>query len=221
MTREVRLTDSEHGTRPVRVVRRPLEIVRADLRAYLVLNLLVYGAAVAGFLTALVRPELAAGRATTLQEDGTADLVASLLSNVWLFALVILGVNVLTAGLLSIVLPSLVVPFAGIAIFTYRAFEIGVTLAPADATGWLILIPHYLTFLIEFQAYALLMFGAYLLGRSWLRPATVGAHNRRQGYVRGLRQLGWLSAAALALLIIGALYEAFELRYLVPQLAQR
>ena len=220
MTEEVRLNDPEPEARPLRTVRRPLQIVRADLRVYLVLNLAMYGAAVAGFVTALVFPDLTAARVTALQDDGTADLVVSLLSNVWLFALVILGVNTLTVGVLLIVLPSLVVPFAGIAFFAYKAVEIGVTLAPADGTSWVILIPHSLTFLIEFQAYILLVLGGYLLGRSWLRPATVGAQNRRQGYARGLRQLGWLSLPALALFVIGALYEAFTLRYLVPPLVQ-
>ncbi len=221
MTGEARLDDPGPGARPLRrSVRRPLQIVRADLRAYLVLNLVMYGAAVAGFVTALAFPELNAARVTALQEDGTADLVVSLLSNVWLFALTILAVNTLTVGVLMIVLPSLVVPFAGLALFAYKAVEIGVTLAPADATGWLILIPHSLTFLIEFQAYILLVLGAHLLGRSWLRPATAGAADRRQGYVHGLRQLGWLSLPALALFVVGAVYEAFSLRYLVPLLAQ-
>jgi hypothetical protein len=220
MTGDVRLDRTEHESWRGRILRRPREIVRADLRAYLVLNVVMYGAFVAGFVAALIFPELRAARGTALQEDGTADLVVSLLSNVWLFALVILGVNTLTVGAWLIVLPSLVVPFAGIAFFTYKAVEIGVTLAPADATGWVILIPHSLTLLIEFQAYILLVFGAYLLGRSWLRPATAGAQDRRQGYVRGLQQLAWLSLPALALLVIGAIYEAFTLRYLVPLLVQ-
>jgi hypothetical protein len=157
---------------------------------------------------------------TSLQDDGTADLVVSLLSNVWLFALVILGINALTVGALSILLPSMIVPFAGIAVFAYRAFDIGLTLAPADQTGWVLLIPHSLTYVIEFQAYVLLALGAYLLGRSWLRPGTIGAGDRREGYVRGLQQIGWLSLPALALFVIGAVYEAFTLRYLVPLLLQ-
>lgn len=64
----------------------------------------------------------------------------------------------------------------------------------------------------------LLSLGAYLLGRPWLRPQTIGAETRRRGYVRGLRQLGWLSLPALALLIIGAVYEAFFLIHLVGPL---
>jgi hypothetical protein len=178
----------------------------------------MYGVSVAGFVTALIFPELNAAQVTSLEDDGTADLVVSLLSNVWLFALVILGVNTLTVGALSILLPSMILPFAGIAVFAYRAFDIGLTLAPADHTGWVALIPHSPTYVIEFQAYVLLVLGAYLLGKSWLRPETIGARNRRQAYVRGLQQIGWLSLPALALFVIGAVYEAFSLRYLVPLL---
>jgi hypothetical protein len=70
--------------------------------------------------------------------------------------------------------------------------------------------------LIEIQAYALVMFGAYLLDRSWLRPATVDAPTRRQGYIRGLTRLGRLWLLALALFVIGAVYEAIEIYFLVP-----
>ena len=106
------------------------------------------------------------------------------------------------------------------ALVVHEGFTIGLTLAPADENGWVFLIPHSLTYLIEFQAYILLVLGAYLLGRSWLRPRIIGAWNRRQGYVRGLQQVGRLSLPALGLFVIGAIYEAFSLRYLVPLLVQ-
>jgi hypothetical protein len=220
VTTEVHPTRPEHEARSARLLRKPFQIIRADLRVYLIMNAIMYGVSLAGFVVALVFPELNAAQVASLEENGTADLVLSVISNAWLFALVILGVNTLTVGVLSILLPSMIIPFAGIAVFAYRAFDIGLTLAPADANGWLILVPHSLTYLIEFQAYILLVFGAYLLGRSWLRPTTIGARNRRQGYVRGLRQVGWLSLPALALFVIGAIYEAFSLRYLVPLLLQ-
>lgn len=95
-------------------------------------------------------------------------------------------------------------------------------LAPVDETTALVLIPHSLTVVLEFQAYVLLLLGAYLLGRSWLWPGSVeeraGITRRREGYVHGLRHIGRLAPPALALLVIGALYEAFSLRYLVPLL---
>ena len=64
------------------------------------------------------------------------------------------------------------------------------------------------------------MLGAYLLGKSWIRPHTAGSDNRRGGYIRGLQQLGWLALPAAILLVVGAIYEAFSLRYLVHPLSQ-
>lgn len=204
----------------MRIIQKPLTIVRTNLRPYLIINALMYGLCLVGFGLALVFPDLRADQLASLEANGTLGLVRSLLSNVWLFAGVILVVNTLTVGALLIVLPSMVLPFAGIALFAYKAFTLGLTLAPADEAAWVGLIPHSLTWLIEFQAYVLLTLGAYLLGNSWLRPRGVGAKNRRQGYLRGLRQIGWLALPALALLVVGAIYEAFSLIYLIGPLIQ-
>ncbi|HEX7352131.1 hypothetical protein [Brachybacterium sp.] len=203
---------------PVNLVRRPMQILRDNPRAYLIANLVMYGIVLVGFGIGVAFPELAAARATTMEEDGTADLVQRVFLNPWLFAATILGVNVITVGLLSIVLPSLVIPFAGLAIFGCRAVVIGVTLAPTDDATWIAMIPHSLTVVIEFQAYILLSLGVHVLGRAWISPSSVGEELHRRGYLQGLKQLGWLALAALALLIIGALYEAFSMRYLVPVL---
>ena len=200
------------------MLRKSFSIVRANLRVYLVLNALLYGLLLIGLGAGLIFPELTTARIASLEQDGTADLVETLLGNVWLFALVIFANNVLRASLLSILLPSMIAPFAGILYFAYQAFLLGVTLAPVDGGRGMALIPHSLTVLIELQAYVLVMLGAYLLGKAWLRPSTVGARNRRQGYLHGLRQVGWLGLPALALLIVGATYEAFTLIYLVPLL---
>lgn len=201
-------------------IRKPIQIIRADLRAYLIINAVVYGLLIGGFLTALIFPDVGANRVATLEDDGTYDLVRSLVNNPWLSALIIFGVNVIKTAALFIVLPSLVVPFSGIVLFAYQIFNIGLGLAPTSDIVAVGLIPHSLTALIEFQAYALLMFGAYVFGRSWVLPATVGARNHRQGYVLGLKQLGWLSVPALALFVVGAVWEAFSIRYLISPLSQ-
>jgi len=214
-----RLIHPNHEARHIRLLRKPFQIIRTNFRAYLIINAIVYGLVITGVVAALVFPNLGATQLATLEDNGTADLVRSLINNPWLFSLTILGVNVMT-GALRIVLPSLIVPFTGIALFAYKAFTLGLAMAPSTEIMAVALIPHSLTVLIELQAYALLMFGAYILGRSWVRPATIGARNHRQGYVRGLKQLGWLSLSTLPLFIIGAIWEAFSLRYLVPLLTQ-
>lgn len=200
--------------------RAPGRIICKNLRSYLTINAAVYGLFLVGFATGLVFPDLAHAQETRLAKDGTTDLVRSLIDRPWLFALTILAVNTLKMGVLTIVLPSMIVPFAGIALFAYWAFTTGITLVPSSDIGWVALIPHSLTVVIELQAYILLVLGAYLLGRNWLRPATADSDTRRGGYLRGLRHLGWLVLAATPLLIVGAIYEAFSLRYLVHPLTQ-
>lgn len=202
----------------MRHLRASLRLVRTHLRVHLVLSGLMYGALLLGMAAALAYPSLNADRIAGQDADGTTDLVVSLLGNPWLFAVTILAVNVLTVALPTILLPSLVVPFAGVAVGVYHAFTFGLTLAPVDEVTATVLIPHSLTILIEIQAYVLVMLGAHLLGRAWLRPETVDAPDRRRGYRLGLRQVALLALPAMALFVIGAVYEALEIRYVVPWL---
>jgi hypothetical protein len=204
----------------MRIFRRALRTIQANRRAYLALNVILYGSVLVGFGTGLLFPGLTAAQKESFEDGGQADLVRSLLENPWLFALAILANNALRAGLLNIVLPSMLVPFAGVVWFVYSLFTVGLMLAPADRDGWLVLIPHSLTVVMEIQAYVLLSLGVYLLGRAWVWPRTVDAENRRQAYARGLRQLGVLSLPALALLVVFALYESFSIVYLVPLLTE-
>jgi hypothetical protein len=204
----------------MRLFRRALQTIQANRRAYLVLNAILYGSVLAGFGAGLLFPGLTAAQKESFEAGGQADLVRSLLKNPWLFALAILANNALRAGLLNLVLPSMIVPFAGVVWYVYSLFTVGLLLAPADRDGWLVLVPHSLTVVMEVQAYVLLALGAYLLGRAWIWPRTVGAENRRQAYVSGLRQLGVLSLPALALLVVFAFYESFSIVYLVPLLME-
>lgn len=202
----------------MRTLRRPVQIIRADARAFLVLNGIAFGLFLVGFLLGLLFPELVHAQADDLEASGQTDLVLRVFQNPWLFAVVILAVNTFTVGAARIVLPSLVVPFLGIALFAWKAVNIGMAIAPTTPTLWVGFIPHSLTLVIEFEAYVLLMLGVWILGRSWLFPGTIGAATRRQGYLRGLQRLGWLGLAALVLLVVGAAWEAWSLTQLFPWL---
>ncbi|MEE2037573.1 stage II sporulation protein M [Nocardiopsis sp. CT-R113] len=204
----------------MRILHRPFQLIRENLGAYLVMNAIGYGLFIIGLVAGVIFPELNTANVEGLNDDGTADQVLELITKPWMFALVIFLVNVFTVALPIITLPSLVVPFIGIPLFAYKAFDIGVTLAPVPGgPGLHYQIPHSVTVVIEFQAYVLVMFGAYLLAMALLRPHTVGEETRLRGYLRGLQRFGWIWIPALALFVIGAVYEALSLSYLVSWLA--
>ncbi|MCF7551764.1 stage II sporulation protein M [Pseudonocardia sp. WMMC193] len=196
--------------------RRPLDILRSDPRALVLLLVLIFGALLLGMGTGLLFPGL---ELPTLVAGGVSDeLVTTMVTNPWLFGTVILLINLFVAALAGIVLPSLVVPFLGIPVIAVYMFNVGVSIAPSDRTAAIVLIPHSLTLIIELTGYALAMFGAYQLGRGWLRPAYLGASTRRHAYLIGLRRLAALALPTVAILVIGAYYEAFSVVYLLPQL---
>ena len=205
----------------MRVLRTPFHLIRADLRPYLLINAVAYGLLILGLVLGLLFPGLNAALSSSMDASGTTDQVVSLLATPWLFALTILFVNIGKVALASILLPSMIVPFSGLAVFAYFAVETGITLAPVDHASAMTLIPHSLTMIIEFQAYILLLLGSFILGRGWLKPETIDAASRRWGYLRGLQRFGWLALPSLTLLIIGAVYEALSLTYLVPLLFAR
>ncbi|WP_349425978.1 hypothetical protein [Microbacterium sp. LWS13-1.2] len=199
----------------VRLWRRPFRVVRENLRIYLILNASAYGLTLIGFVLGLIFPDLVAQEAAGLEADGTGELVRGLVTTPALFALAILGVNLFSLSALTIVLPSLIVPFAGLSFFAYWAVTTGITIAPQSEGEWILFIPHSLTLVIELQAYILFLLGAFLIGKYWLFPRTAGARTRRRGYLRGLQKLGLLALPALVLLIIGALWEAYSLSFLL------
>lgn len=168
--------------------RRPFRLIRENARVYLTLSLAAYGLVALGFALGILFPELPAARAVALEADGTGELVRAVAESAPLFALVIFAVNVFRLGLFTIVLPSLVVPFAGLAFFGYWAVETGITLVQTTPVGWVAMIPHTLTVLIELQAYVLFLLGAYLLGRAWLVPPPYRGDEPAPGVPRGTRK---------------------------------
>jgi hypothetical protein len=148
---------SQHGdtrkTHRCLFTRRPIGFIRAHARAYLVINAGAYGLFLVGFGVGILSPHLSRAQHTRLVGDGTADLVRSLFANPWLFALTTFAANTVKMAALTIVGPSMIVPYAGLALFAYWAYTTGVTLVPASDIGWVALIPHSVTLLIEFQAY--------------------------------------------------------------------
>ena len=128
-----------------------------------------------------------------------------------LLALMIFGFNLLLGSLAVITLPSLVIPFSGLLVGAYRAFLWGMLAPPA--TGWSVdlvvsSVPFLVLVLLEGEGYVLAMLAAFLHGRAFVFPQSVGASTHRQGYREGVRLTLRLYILVAFILAVAAIYEA-------------
>lgn len=190
-------------------------LVQENRKAYITLNVVYYGLVAVCMVYVAFDQELqkslldqigAAFMAGPLSFVGQAYVNTQALTAI----LATFFVNLLLGSLAVITLPSLVVPFSGILVGVYRAIVWGLLLSPANPDLRLVMIPHSITLILEGQAYILAMFAAYLQGRAFLFPGTVGLESRAKGYVEGLKRTGKLYALVVLTLAVAAIYEVAE-----------
>jgi hypothetical protein len=197
-------------------------LIKQHRRAFALLNLTFYGLfalmlVITAFipeLQGLFKPDIDKAFA----EPGVFNLAGELYAGKHL--LLAIGITFLVNLVVAVgmtTLPSLLIPFAGIALTLYRGFLWGVMFSPIGeyrAT----LIPHSLTLLIEGQAYVLAAFAAYVHGRMFLWPGRYGLDSHRAGYREGIHATGQLYRLVILALLVGAIYEGLEVIYLMPLL---
>ena len=116
-------------------------------------------------------------------------------------------------------LPACFFPPAGILVGFWRAFLWGLLLAPTTPQFALVMIPHGLTLLLEGQAYILAIFAACRLGQVLLWPESLGLTSRWRAYLAGLREMALVCILVAIVLLVSAIWEAFEVIYIVAPLA--
>jgi len=195
-------------------------LVLENRKAYIVLNVVYYGLVAVCMVYVAFDQEL---QKSLLDEVGAAFMTGPLAfvgqayvnAEVLKAILATFFVNLLIGALATISLPSLVIPFSGILLGVYRAVLWGLLLSPANPDLRMAMIPHSITLILEGQAYILAMFAAYLQGRAFLFPKTVGLESRVQGYLEGLKRTGRLYLLIVLTLAIAAIYEVIEVVIMV------
>jgi hypothetical protein len=196
-------------------------IVTDYRRPYLILNAAYYGLVVLGMTyVAIIDPALQEQLLSEVEgafAEGPLATVggAYVGGNVLAAAVLTFVVNLSVGSLLSITLPSLIVPFSGVLLGAYRAALWGLVLAPTSTQLALVMIPHSLTLLLEGQAYILTMLAVYVHGKAFLWPHSVGVASRAQGYVTGLKLSARLYLLVVLVLAVAAIYEALEVTIMV------
>lgn len=131
------------------------------------------------------------------------------------------GINLVVGSFVSVTLPSMIVPFLGLAVAIYRAVMWGLIFSPdpgvaltGENIGFGLFAVGLL--LLEGQGYVLVMLAAVLQGNALLSPKTVGEEKRWRGYVAGLKLTGKLYILIAVVLFVAAIYEVLSVVFL-PQ----
>jgi hypothetical protein len=190
-------------------------LVQENWRAYVILNIVYYSLVVICMIYVAFNQELqeqlirmvGAGFMTgPLAFVGQAYVNAEVLTAI----AATFFINLFIGSFGTITLPSLIIPFSGFLIGIYRAVLWGLLLSPAHPDMRLIMIPHSITLILEGQAYILALLAAYIQGRAFLWPKTVGLESRAKGYLEGLKRTGKLYVLVILTLAIAAIYEVIE-----------
>lgn len=190
-------------------------LVRENKNAYLFFNILYYGLVLFFMGFAAFNPDVQDELIRLVGEGfmtgplavvGEAYLNAEILKAIALTFVV----NLFIASLLSITVPSLIIPFVGLLVGIYRAILWGLIFYPGHPDMQIIMIPHSLTLLLEGQAYILVMLAAWLQGRAFIFPKSAGVEGHGRGYLEGLKRTGKIYLLVVLTLLVAAIYEVIE-----------
>lgn len=188
-------------------------VLRENRRTYLLINLAVYGTLAATMIVTSLVPGLyewglknieaflaAPGASTVVDAYTSGDILAA--------TLLTFVANLLFAALLTTTLPSLVIPFFGVAATVGRAVFIGMPYAPTSPEQAITIVASSPVLVIEFQAYVLAALGSVILWQSTFGYRRRGLPSARTGYRAGLRDNLRLYPGIVAALLAIALIEA-------------
>lgn len=199
------------------MLRKAFQTLGENWRAYLALNLGYYGLVVAGMLFAALNREVHQSLLDAISEGLNQGMLAGVLeaySQGRLLQAIGLTftVNLFLGSLAEITLPSLVIPFSGMLVGVLRAVLWGLLFSPgAPGFSDIGLLPALFVtglLLLEGQGYVLAMLAAYVQGRAFLFPASVGATGHAQGYWEGVKRAALVYMLVVIVLAVAAVYEA-------------
>ena len=188
--------------------------------AWLLMNLLYFGVVILGAIYSFFDPaaqrELLQAVGEAFSPTGSLGPVIEAYQQGNLLPAILLTflVNLFGGSFLVITVPSLVIPFAGVAAGMYRAALWGILFSPASDLFSPAFLPHLLTVLLEGEAYVMAMLGVWL----WWWPVVTSPGRRWRDWKRGLALQGRVYVAVAFLLALAAIYEVLEVVYLVPRL---
>jgi hypothetical protein len=191
-----------------------------DKKLFLLTNAFYFGLVIVGALIAMAAPQ--AQRAlfdlagSGLSSGPLSSVGDAYLSGNVLYATAITFVtNLLLGTLIEITIPSLVFPPWALFMGFVRSLMWGIMLVVPIEGLYPIgkALPHYLTLLIEGEAYVVAIFACVRQIKAIVKPQCFGTDDRLKAYIRSIIDNGKLLLVVVLLLAMAALYEAWEVMY--------
>ncbi|HEY3422405.1 MAG TPA: hypothetical protein VGK13_04540 [Methanocellaceae archaeon] len=197
-----------------------ISIFKKDWKLFLATNAFYFGLLVIGALIALADPQVQRSL-FTLAGAGLSSGPLSSVGNAYhsgsvpYAAAVTFVTNLLLGTLVEITIPSLIFPPWALFMGLIRSLMWGIMLVvPVEGLYPLgRALPHYLTLLLEGEAYVVAIFACMRQIKALLKPQDFGTDSRWKAYLRSILDNGKLLLVVALLLAVSALYEAWEVMY--------
>jgi len=193
------------------------EIIVNDKKLLLLTNAYYFGLVIAGAIIALIFPQAQLYMLDMAQTgfssgplSGVSTAYAS--GNVLYAAGVTFITNLFLGTIVEITLPSLIIPIWAPFMGLIRALMWGIMLIiPVPGVlPWTSVVPHYLTILLEGEAYVVAIFACLRQVKVLLKLGAIPKGQRIGAYLKTIVDNVKLLAPVALILAIAALYEAWE-----------
>ncbi|WP_174590421.1 hypothetical protein [Methanocella conradii] len=196
------------------------EILIKDKKLLLLTNAYYFGLVIAGAIIALIFPQAQLymlDMAQTGLSSGPLSGVASayISGNVLYAAAVTFVTNLFLGTIIEITLPSLIIPIWAPIMGLIRALMWGIMLiVPVPGVlPFKNLLPHYITILLEGEAYVVAIFACLRQVKVLLGLGSMPKEQRLKAYLKAIVDNVKLLAMVALILAVAALYEAWEVMF--------
>jgi hypothetical protein len=110
------------------------------------------------------------------------------------------------SAVLTIIFPSLILPFSGCLFGLYQAAVFGFGFAPITGVDFTF-FKNLILIILEGQAAILMMNGCWQMGHQLLHFTRSNLSSRKEAYILGIKQLWKVALKASAVLAVAAIYE--------------
>lgn len=198
-----------------------LALFKTHRSAYITINISYYGLVIAGMIIMSFFPDVQERILEAITKAflaGPLKAISEAITNGEIFkaiALIFL-VNLFLGSLLSITVPSMVIPFLGFLTGVVRATLWGLIFCPVNGQIGAYYFLALFIIILEGQAYILALFAAYVHGRNFTSPDSAGVDTCGKGYIAGLENTLRLYVPVILTTLAAAVYEVIIIVVFTP-----